>query len=98
MQVVNLRLSTLMNEYRYTFFDSCLDKPEELRRVLWSYVDMQDAVEACLLAVEQNDLGCVSLNICADDIYQTRKSQELLREFFPEVTDIRQPYDNHEGF
>lgn len=97
MQVVNLRLSTLMNQSLYAYFDSCLDKPEELRRVLWSYVDVQDAVEACLLAVEQNDLGCLSLNICADDIYQTRKSQDLLREFFPEVKDIRQTYDHHEA-
>lgn len=59
---------------------------------------MNDAVEACLLAIEQDDLGCVSLNICADDVYQTRKSQALLREFFPDVTDIRKAYNHYEAF
>ncbi|SDX55207.1 NAD(P)-dependent oxidoreductase [Paenibacillus sp. CF384] len=67
MQVVSLRLSSLISEEYYAYFKSCLDKPEELRRVLWSYVDARDAVEACLLAAERDGLGCVALNIAADD-------------------------------
>lgn len=98
MQVVHLRLSSLVSEEYYRWFKSCLERPQELRRVLWSYVDARDAVEACLLAAELDGLGCVSLNIAADDTFQTRLSRELLHEFFPDVSDIRADYEGCEAF
>ncbi|MBP1994275.1 NAD-dependent epimerase/dehydratase family protein [Paenibacillus eucommiae] len=98
MQVVCLRLSSILNKAGYLYFQSCLAKPEELRRVLWSYVDIRDAAEACVLAVEREGLGCTALNIAADDTFNDRKSQELLRVYFPDVIDIRSPYIEYEAF
>ncbi|WP_158560384.1 NAD-dependent epimerase/dehydratase family protein [Paenibacillus contaminans] len=98
MQVVSLRLSTLCDEEAYRYFRSCLEKPEELRRVLWSYVDSRDAAAACVLALERDGLGYAALNITADDTCSDRTSQALWEEFFPDVTDVRSIFTGHEAF
>lgn len=98
MQVVTMRLSSILTEAGYREFFSLLETPDIFRRVLWSYVDVRDAVEACILAIEQDGLGAVSLNIAADDTFQVRSSRELLQAYFPGVTDIRAAYSGYEAF
>jgi len=98
MQVVTLRLSSVLKEAGYQEFYGLMEDPSVLRRVLWSYVDVRDAVEACILALEKDGLGAVTLNIAADDTFQTRRSRELLQAYFPNVADIRADYGGFEAF
>lgn len=97
MQVVSLRLSTLNGAEGYRFFYDLIETPLVLRRVLWSYVDIRDAAEACVLAVEKDGLGCISLNIAADDTFSNIKSADLLQQFFPDVSDIRATFNEYEA-
>ncbi|BBH22156.1 nucleoside-diphosphate-sugar epimerase [Paenibacillus baekrokdamisoli] len=98
MQVVTMRLSSILTDAGYREFYHLLDTPEVFKRVFWSYVDVRDAVAACLLAIEKDGLGAVSLNIAADDTFQIRTTRDLLQTYFPEVTDIRAAYNGFEAF
>lgn len=97
MQVVALRLSSIGTPAMYRYFHDRLDRPEELRRVLWSYVDIRDAASACILALERDGLGSVALNICADETFSDIPSRELIRRYYPEVSDIRAPFAGFEA-
>jgi nucleoside-diphosphate-sugar epimerase len=68
-----------------------------LRRVLWSYVDIRDAANACILALERDGLGCEALNICSDETFSNIPSKELIQRYFPDVTDIRASFNRCEG-
>ncbi|MBP1993115.1 NAD-dependent epimerase/dehydratase family protein [Paenibacillus eucommiae] len=97
MQVVSLRLSTVSTPDIYAYFLNCLNKPEELRRILWSYIDIRDAANACVLALEKSGLGYMALNITANDTCSNIRTQELMERFFPDVTDIRTPFSGFEA-
>lgn len=97
MQVVSLRLSSICTPAAYRMFYSLFENPLEMKRVLWSYVDIRDASAASILAVERNDLGSISLNIASDDTFMNIKSQELIERFFPKITDIRVPFNGFEA-
>lgn len=97
MQVVSLRLSTMCTQTEYDYLESCLDKPAELRRILWSYVDARDAAAACRLGIEADGLGAIHLNIAADETCSNIKSSELMHTFFPDVTDVRASFQQCEA-
>jgi Nucleoside-diphosphate-sugar epimerases len=66
-------------------------------RNVWNYIDVRDAASACRLALEAEELGCVALNIVADDTCMDVKSRELMTEVFPEVKDFRESLEGYEG-
>jgi nucleoside-diphosphate-sugar epimerase len=97
MQVVSLRLATICGEKQIAYLKSYANDPRGLRRILWSYVDARDAADACVRAVEKDGLGCVSLNIAADDTCSALPSLELINTYLPEVKDLRSPFRNNEA-
>jgi nucleoside-diphosphate-sugar epimerase len=90
MQVVSLRFSLIAAPGDYKGLIGGLRKPERFQKILWSYIDIRDAVSACIAALEA-DLGgrAIELNITGDDTLSDRDTGELVRELYPEVTDLR---------
>jgi hypothetical protein len=52
---------------------------------LWSYVDAEDAGEACRLAVEADLAGHHKMIVAAADTLMDLPSAELMAEFYPGV-------------
>ncbi len=95
MQIVSFRIGNVITPEMYRNFPDFIHDPKQRRVILWSYIDARDIAEACRLAVEAEGLGCVALNLAADDTSMDIPNNELMRAEFPEVTDIRAPLDNY---
>jgi nucleoside-diphosphate-sugar epimerase len=90
MQVVSLRFSLIAAPEDYMGLIEGLRKLDRFKKILWSYIDIRDAVNACIAALEANLGGqAIALNITGDDTLSERDTGELLCEQYPEVTDIR---------
>lgn len=95
MQIVAFRIGNVITPKMYENFPAFLHDPKPRRVILWSYIDARDIAEACRLAIEAEGLGCVALNLAADDTSMDLLNSELMKAEFPEVTDIRAPLDNY---
>lgn len=95
-QVVSFRLGNVISPDMYERFPDFIHNPEERDRILWSYIDTRDAATACRLAVENDGLGAVELNLAADDTSMAVKSRELMNAQYPEVTDFRSEFTDYE--
>ncbi|MCL6633701.1 MAG: NAD(P)-dependent oxidoreductase [Alicyclobacillus herbarius] len=96
MQIVSFRLGNVISPEMYANFPSFIRNPRERERILWSYIDTRDAATAYRLAVEAEGLGCVRLNIAADETSMDIPSRELLAVSYPDVSDFRAPLDGYE--
>ncbi len=56
---------------------------------LWSYVDARDVATACLAWVESDRQGFEPFNVAADDVCVTTPTRDLLKRFYPQITDLR---------
>ncbi|GGH81769.1 nucleoside-diphosphate-sugar epimerase [Pullulanibacillus pueri] len=97
MQIVSMRLGNVIAPDRYKYFPSFIHDPEQRKSILWSYIDTRDAAVAYRLAIETDDLGCVALNIAADDSSMAIPSRELMAQAYPNVTDFREPLEGYES-
>ena len=62
----------------------------------WSYIDVRDAAEACLLALEANFEGHHAFNICAPTTYLTTPTRTLLERHLPGVRQVAfPPHENY---
>jgi nucleoside-diphosphate-sugar epimerase len=95
MQVVSLRFSMIVGpgEYRHL----AIGKPEAFKHILWSYIDIRDAVDACLAALHTEHAGAVHLNITGNDTLSDWTTAKLLENFYPEVKDLRAPFYDREA-
>ena len=57
----------------------------------WSYIDVRDAAEACLMALEAGFEGHQAFNICAPTTYLTTSTRALLHRHLPEVRQVAFP-------
>lgn len=89
MSVVSLRLGNIITPEMYSLFPDFIHDPEERKTILWSYIDARDAATAFRLAIENDNLGAIELNIAADDTSMDVSSKELMAAAFPEVHDFR---------
>ncbi|GGE52904.1 nucleoside-diphosphate-sugar epimerase [Pullulanibacillus camelliae] len=96
MQIVSMRLGNVISLAKYKNFPGFIYEPEARKNILWSYIDTRDAAVAYRLAIETDDLGCIALNITADDSSMAIKSRELMAECYPNVTDFREPLEGYE--
>ena len=95
MQIVAFRIGNVITKEKYLEFPNFIHHSEERTRILWSYIDARDIAEACRLAVEAEGLGAAVMNLAADETSMDIKSDQLMREQYPEVTDIRVPLDSY---
>lgn len=70
---------------------------KERERFLWSYVDVRDAASACRLAVEAENLEFAAMNITADETCMEETSNELIRRYYPSVSDLRVDFSGNQA-
>jgi nucleoside-diphosphate-sugar epimerase len=86
-QFIGLRFSIVLGPADYRrLLPQIADDPRSGVWNLWSYVDIRDAVRACLLALE-TDTGQASAvcNIAAPDTLSTEQTRVLLEKCLPEL-------------
>ncbi|MNV80452.1 hypothetical protein D3C71_1740560 [compost metagenome] len=95
MQVTSLRFSMITGpgDYRHL----AIAKPETFKPILWSYIDIRDAVTACIAALQAELNGAIHLNITGDDTLSDRTTEELLKSFYSEVGDLRKTFQDREA-
>ncbi|WP_337099256.1 NAD-dependent epimerase/dehydratase family protein [Paenibacillus sp. YIM B09110] len=87
MQVVSLRFSMITKPEDYNHLS--IRKPEAFKQIMWSYIDIRDAVSACIASLQVEDRGAISLNITSNDTLSDRQTSELLKSFYPEVSVLK---------
>ena len=96
-QILSYRIGNVVCPEDYALIKSrAPDHPEERLRILWSYIDSRDLAEATRLGIEGDGLGCEAIIIASDESSSTLPSQELIKRFYPQVSDLRTPLDGHE--
>jgi nucleoside-diphosphate-sugar epimerase len=84
--VACLRFPTIVTEESVDRFRQAIAQDPELgARLLWAYIDRQDAALACRLAVEQPRPGCHPYYVTASDHLAGDGLQGLLRAYYPGV-------------
>ena len=91
MQVISLRFSMITKPEDYKHLK--IGKPEAFKHNLWSYIDIRDAVSACIASLQVEDRGAICLNITSSDTLSDWETERLLNEFYPEVTDRRTTFE-----
>ncbi|OBZ12579.1 NAD(P)-dependent oxidoreductase [Bacillus sp. FJAT-26390] len=91
MQVISLRFSMITKPEEYKHLAT--DKPEVFKHILWSYIDIRDAVSACIASLQVEDRGAICLNITSSDTLCNWETERLVSRFYPEVTDRRAVFE-----
>lgn len=85
MKIVSLRFSNVYAHEDYQSIPKIQAKPALRKFNLWSYIDAEDAGEACRLAVEAPLTGHQRMIIAATDTLMNEDSGDLMAEYFPAV-------------
>lgn len=93
MTILSLRFSNIFTADDYAGLAKMQTDPARRKWNLWSYVDAEDAAQACVGAVEAPVKGHHRLIIAASDTLFDTPSAELMGEYFPDV-----PLGTIEGF
>lgn len=96
MTILSLRFSNVLAKDDYAQLLALQAKPAWRKMNLWSYVDAEDAGEACHLAVEADLTGHHRMIVAAQDSLMDVATAELLRDFFPDVP-VRAPVDGYQS-
>jgi nucleoside-diphosphate-sugar epimerase len=95
MQIMALRYSMITTPDEYEQLP--IREPRRLARILWSYIDIRDAVQATIASLH-SDIGSFhALNITSDDTLSDRDTEQLLNEFYPNVADLRQAFSGRQA-
>jgi nucleoside-diphosphate-sugar epimerase len=85
LAITSLRFSNVFAAQDYALLPAMQAKPAARAMNLWSYVDAEDAGEACRLAIEADLAGHRRMIVAAADTLMDRPSAELMAEHFPQV-------------
>jgi nucleoside-diphosphate-sugar epimerase len=85
LSILSLRFSNVFEAEDYAAVPRMQAKPQHRKWNLWSYVDAEDAAEACRLAIEAKIDGHHRMIIAAADSLIDRPSADLMAEHFPGV-------------
>ncbi|CAM4213588.1 nucleoside-diphosphate-sugar epimerase [Paenibacillus endophyticus] len=91
LQTISLRFSMITKPDDYKHLS--VRKPEAFKNIMWSYIDIRDAVSACIAALQVEDRGAISLNITSSDTLSDWETLRLLEKFYPEVADLRSSFE-----
>lgn len=97
IQIACLRFGYVHTMEMFQDFPHWNQDPTQRVRNLWNYIDVRDAASACRLSLEANNLGCIPLNIVADETCMDVPSSDLMKAIFPEVTDFRKLLEGNAG-
>lgn len=85
MAVVSLRFSNVYVAEDYAALPQIQADPASRKWNLWSYIDAEDAAEACRCALEASTTGHEAMIIAGADNLMGRPSRDLMAEHFPDV-------------
>lgn len=95
MQAISLRFSMITTPEDYGRLR--ISEPERFNHILWSYIDIRDAVSACIAALQAEDRGALCLNITSDDTLSDWETDRLIAQFYPGVQDLRRRFQGREA-
>jgi nucleoside-diphosphate-sugar epimerase len=95
MSVTSLRFSMISTAEDYARVD--FNNPDHHKHILWSYIDIRDAVDACIASMECQHGKAVSLNITSSDTLTSWDTQRLLSHYYADVTDLRAQFTGREA-
>ena len=85
LAIVSLRFSNVYVAEDYAALPQIQTDPASRQWNLWSYIDAEDAAEACRCALEAKTTGHEAMIIAAADNLMGRPSRDLMAEHFPGV-------------
>lgn len=85
MAIVSLRFSNVYVAEDYAALPQIQADPASRKWNLWSYIDVQDAAEACRCALEAATTGHEAMIIAAAENLMGRPSRDLMAQHFPGV-------------
>jgi len=85
LAIVSLRFSNVYVAEDYAALPQIQSDPASRKWNLWSYIDAEDAAEACRCALEAGTTGHEAMVIAAADNLMGRPSHDLMAEHFPGV-------------
>lgn len=85
LAIVSLRFSNVYVAEDYAALPQIQTDPPSRKWNLWSYIDAEDAAEACRCALEASTTGHEAMIIAAADNLMGRPSRDLMAEHFPGV-------------
>jgi nucleoside-diphosphate-sugar epimerase len=85
MNITSLRFSNVFAANDYKQLAALQAKPAWRKMNLWAYVDVEDAGDACRLAVEAELHGHQKMIIAAADTLMEAESSELAAQYFPDM-------------
>lgn len=97
MSITSLRFSNVFAPDDYKQLAALQANPAWRKMNLWSYVDVEDASDACRLAVEADLTGHQKMIIAAADTLMDEPSQELASRYFPDVV-VKTPIEGNQSF
>lgn len=97
MTIVSLRFSNVFAAEDYAELAAIQENPRWRKMNLWSYVDAEDAGEACRLAVEADLDGHHRMIIAAADTLMDGATSDLAAEFLADVP-VRGALEGHMSF
>ena len=96
--IAALRTQRIVYERSYEWrFRRYTEKDSAAKDNLWSYIDARDVATACLAWVESDRGGFEIFDVSADDVCVTTPTRDLLREFYPHISEIRSELSGHTG-
>lgn len=81
--IVALRFGTMCYVPMYFDMQKTWADPEARADHLWNYVDMRDAAQICVQAIEADASGAQEYFVTAADTFASRPSRELIARYFP---------------
>lgn len=94
MKIVGLRLSWIMHQHDYARFGDFARDPSIMRPNLWSYVDVQDASQALILALDYRTTGFDVFLIASRDSVMPIPTGELVAAELPRAR-FHRPIEGH---
>lgn len=97
-QIVTLRFANIYEPDEYTKIPMMhwTDEQKNKQKMnVWAYCDVRDAAQACLLAIEKDNLGNQVFHITAADTIMPDASADLVQRFFPDVP-LKRPVNGNE--
>lgn len=85
LKMIGLRFSFVKHPTEYAAFSALQDDPSKQRWNLWSYIDVRDAGQAIVKAIEREARGLEVYLIASPDTVMRRPTAELVAECFPNV-------------
>jgi nucleoside-diphosphate-sugar epimerase len=95
MSVASLRFPGVNIDPDYRILAHRMDDPGARRSGFWAYIDVRDAATACRLALEAELDGHQVLNVAAPDTSMRQPTEDLIRDYFPGVADLRPGQGSH---